>query len=268
MKIRFFISTLLVLLITAACEQTENTQEAADIPVVQAFLVPGQEPMISITRIIPYAAEEGDTIAVPISDLVVFLEIRGVDYTLAEDSAGSGNYRLPGGKTLISPGDTVEFHADYKGTVLQASTIVPTTPANLTMSTDVLYYSTGDPTSWLSGGEIDLTWDNPDNDFYYITVQNIETDPTPLNDMALDMPKFGSSSPSAGNQFRIGMRNITYFGTHQLIIYHVNHEFAELFDNPGMSSVALTEQPTNISNGLGIFTAMNPDTLYFEVKRQ
>jgi len=267
MKIRIVPFLFLFMLITASCAQAEYTQEASDIPVVEAFLVPGHSPVITITRIIPYAAEEGDTVAVPISGLVVFLKVKGLEYVLPEDSAGSGNYRLAEGSNLISPGDTVEFHTEYKGTPIAASTVVPSAPANLTMSTDILYYTTGDPSTWLSAGEIDLAWDNPEEDFYYITVQNIETDPTVLNEMAEDMSKFSSSSPSTGDAFRIGMRNITYFGTHQVIIYHVNHEFAELFDNPGMSTVALTEPPTNISNGLGIFTAMNPDTLYFEVKK-
>lgn len=268
MKIRILPFSFLMFLITVSCEQTENTQKASDIPVIEAFLVPDQAPVISITRIIPYAAEGADTIAIPISDLIVYLKVRQLEYKLPEDSAGSGKYRLAEGGYLITPGDTVEFHTEYKGTLLTATTVIPTITKNLAMSTDVLYYSSGDPSTWLSGGEIDLTWDNPNNDFYYITIQNIETSPTPLNDMAADMPKFASSSPSSGNQFQIGMRNISYFGTHRIIVYHVNHEFAELFDNPGMSSVALTEPPTNVTNGLGVFTAMYPDTLYFEVKKK
>lgn len=259
---------LLSLLILGSCNQSDYTQEAADIPVIASFLVPGQLPVVRITKIIPYAAEEGDTLATPISDLQVFLKIRGMEYLLAEDSAGSGNYQMEGGADLIKPADTIELHTEYKGIGLSATTVVPSAPANLSMSTDVLYYSAGNPSSWLSAGQIDLNWTNPEEDFYYITVQNIETNPVPLNDMAENMPRFGSSSPSRGDQFRIGMRNVTYLGTHQVIIYHVNREFAELFDNPGMSAVALSEPPTNISSGLGIFTAMNPDTLYFEVRKK
>jgi hypothetical protein len=268
MKIRTISFLILAVLFNASCEQVENIQKVADIPVIQAFLVPGKSPVIKITRIIPYSAEEGDTLATPIPDLEVFLMVRGVEYILPEDSSGSGSYQLAAGDNIVSPGDTIELHTNYKGTLVAATTVVPSALASLTMSTNILYYTSGNPSTWLSGGEIELTWDNPNEDYYYVTVQNMETDPTPLNDMALNMPRFGSSPPSTGNQFRIGMRNVTYFGTHQVIIYHVNHEFAELFDNPGMSSVTLTEPPTNISNGLGIFTAMNPDTLYFEVKKQ
>jgi len=268
MKNRTVSFIILITMIIASCDRAEYTQEAADIPVIQAFLVPGESPEVTITRIIPYAAEEGDTVAIPLSGLEVMLVVHGLDYTLKEDSAGSGIYRLAEGASLIRPGDTVEFQTDYKGTVITSSTLVPTAPASLKMSAETLYYSSGNPSSWLSAGEIVLTWDNPEEDFYYITIENIETTLTPLNTMAADMPKFGSSPPSKGNQFRIGMRNITYFGTHRVIIYHVNPEFAELFDNPGMSTVALTEPPSNISNGLGIFTALNPDTLFFEVKKQ
>lgn len=250
----------------AACEEVQYTQEAADIPVVESFLVPGHPPVIKITRIIPYAAEEADTVAVPISGIEVVLTINGLEHNLYEDSAGSGRYKPADTTVSVKPGDSVFFSADYKGTTLSAGTEVPSPPANLTLSDDVLYYTMGDPSTWLSAGEIELSWDNPEEDFYYITVTNIETDPVALNEMAEDMPKFASSSPSTGDQFKIGMRNVTYFGTHQVIIYHVNHEFAELFDNPDMSSVGLTEPPTNVTNGLGIFTAMYPDTVYFEVR--
>ena len=59
-----------------------------------------------------------------------------------------------------------------------------------------------------------------------------------------------------------------YFGRYQVILYHVNQEFANLFDNPTMNSVNITEPPTNIENGLGIFTGISADTLYFELRKQ
>lgn len=266
MKTKTIYCLFFILIFAVACEEVEYTQEAADIPVIESFLVPGQAPMVKITRIIPYAAGEADTVAVPISGIEVILTINGLDHNLLENSAGSGLYTPTDTTILVNPGDSVYFSAVYKGTLLTAGTVVPSAPANLTLSDDVLYYTMGDPSTWLSAGEIELSWANPEEDFYYITVANIETDPVALNEMAEDMPKFASSSPSTGDQFKIGMRNVTYFGTHQVIIYHVNNEFAELFDNPGMSSVGLTEPPTNVTNGLGIFTAMYPDTVYFEVR--
>jgi hypothetical protein len=261
-----FYALLMGMLITS-CKPTDYTQEAADIPVIEAFLVPGKVPEVTITRIIPYAADEADSIAVPLAGLDVNLKIKGSDYILREDTAGSGKYRYPADSMLIHPGDTIVLHTLYHGAVIESSTVVPSAPASLKMSTDILYYTSGNPSSWLSAGEIDLTWENSAADFYYITVENVETSPVALNTMAENMPKFGISPPSKGNQFRIGMRNVTYYGTHRVIVYHVNPEFAELFDNPGMSTVAMTEPPTNIKNGLGIFTAVYPDTLYFEVKK-
>jgi hypothetical protein len=251
-----------------SCTIEEYTQEAANIPVIQAFLTPGQLPEVSLTRIIPYAAESGDTVAVPLSGLSVSLTVNGNEFVLTEDSAGSGTYVPVDPAFMVKAGDTILFKTDYMGVPVTASTVVPSPVASLSMTDDALFYSSGSPQSWLSAGEIDLTWHNPEESFYYITVENIEDDPTPLNEMAENMPKFGSSPPSRGNEFRIGMRNVTYFGTHRVIVYHVNSEFAELFDNPGMSSVSMAEPPTNINNGLGIFTSMNTDTVYFKVYKQ
>ena len=113
-----------------------------------------------------------------------------------------------------------------------------------------------------------VSWDNPDGGFYYVSMMNIEADPEPVNENIVDAPIRSQAPPSQADQFEIRLRNIMYFGTHQVILYHVNQEFANLFDNPTMNSVNISEPPTNIENGLGIFSGISADTLYFEVKKQ
>ena len=61
------------------------------------------------------------------------------------------------------------------------------------------------------------------------------------------------------------MRNIRYFGDHRVIVYHVNPEFADLFDQSELTSNSIVEPPGNIENALGIFTALTADTVYFMV---
>lgn len=62
-------------------------------------------------------------------------------------------------------------------------------------------------------------------------------------------------------------RNLTQYGRHQVIVFRVNHEYAALYQSTGSSTLSLTQPPTNIQNGLGIFTGVSSDTLYFEVTK-
>jgi len=57
------------------------------------------------------------------------------------------------------------------------------------------------------------------------------------------------------------------FGTYQIIVFRVNTEYAALFDSSVGSSLSLEEPPSNIVNGLGIFTGLSSDTLYLEVTK-
>ena len=131
-----------------------------------------------------------------------------------------------------------------------------------------MYYQVGTPGSMLNAPSLIVSWDNPSNGFYYVSMKNIEADPVPVNEMVAERSVASQAPPSQADQFEIRLRNIMYFGTHQVILYHVNQEFANLFDNPTMNSVNLTEPPTNIENGLGIFSGISADTLYFEVREQ
>jgi hypothetical protein len=48
-------------------------------------------------------------------------------------------------------------------------------------------------------------------------------------------------------------------------LFKVNSEYNNLYNNRGQSSLNLTNPPTNIINGFGIFTAMNADTVGVKV---
>ena len=61
------------------------------------------------------------------------------------------------------------------------------------------------------------------------------------------------------------LAHLTQFGTYQIIFLRVNLEYTGLFGSSGSSTLSLEEPPTNIVNGLGIFTGVSSDTLYLEV---
>ena len=121
---------------------------------------------------------------------------------------------------------------------------------------------------------IEVSWDNPEGDYYYVLIENLETNPEYVNDFLADLEEdLGQrfrriTEPSITDFHSINpRREITQYGTHRVIVFRVSPEYAALYQTSGTSSQSLTEPPSNIDNGLGIFTGVSSDTLYFEVKK-
>lgn len=76
------------------------------------------------------------------------------------------------------------------------------------------------------------------------------------------------SRPILGDSARISDGQISYSGRHRVMIYRVNKEYADLFRSREQDSRQLNEPLTNIVNGLGIFTAVNSDSVFFTVLRK
>ncbi len=56
-------------------------------------------------------------------------------------------------------------------------------------------------------------------------------------------------------------------GAHHAKVYRVNAEYAQLYENRTQDSRDLNEPPSNIRNGLGVFSAFNSSSVSFEVAR-
>ncbi|MDP2724492.1 MAG: hypothetical protein Q8O72_17205, partial [Bacteroidales bacterium] len=58
----------------------------------------------------------------------------------------------------------------------------------------------------------------------------------------------------------------SFFGRYQIVLSHINPEYARLFETLSQSSLeGLTEPESNVINGKGIFTSYNSDTLWIDV---
>jgi hypothetical protein len=79
---------------------------------------------------------------------------------------------------------------------------------------------------------------------------------------------FFRSSPFQGDLYTINTRSLEKYGRHRVKVYHVNQEYADLYENREQDSRSLTEPLTNIKNGLGIFTAFSYSEVYFDVKNE
>ena len=121
---------------------------------------------------------------------------------------------------------------------------------------------------------VEIEWDNPEGDYYFVTVENLEEDPEIINELTLseDFPAGAftfTSEPDIMSFYAIDpRREIRQFGLHQIVVLRVNPEYAALYQSEGTTSTTIAQPPTNIVNGLGIFTGASSDTLYLQVKKR
>lgn len=265
---------LLSLLVLLSCEETSIDTFDAKTPVVSSYLYAGQSlDSLRVTLSNSYARE--DTQLVTLDELDIVISEGDNSYTL--NASGEGYYQQPNLQIGSEKSYNLEF--EWNGATISASTFVPgKREAELSTSSIEMEKITNNG-GFPGGGftqvdPIEVSWDNPEGDYYYVLIENLEVDPEYVNDFLADLEEnLGQrfrriTEPDITDFHRIDpRREITQYGTHRVIVFRVSPEYAALYQTSGTSSQSITEPPSNIDNGLGIFTGVSSDTLYFEVKK-
>jgi len=247
------------------CEDQASQFELEEYPVVEAYLSPGQAvDNIRVFRMSNFTGSISESNA--ISGLQIKLTADSVAYMLSEHLDIPGNYYYAGSDLEIVPGMFCGLEFDYNDKVISSETTIPGKPENLELSTSSISVSMG---GWGGSGiePIEVTWDNPGNDYFYMVATNIEENPTPVHEVPEeeeDPPLSVGTQPATSNLLNIMPPMCRYYGTYELVIFRVNPEFAKISLYTTTSTINLTEPYTNIKNGKGIFTAFTSDTTYFD----
>lgn len=242
--------------------------------VVEAFLFAG-EPVDNIRLKTTFPISSTEDISEAINDAAVQLVKDNVSYDLIS-SGDDGYYHYPDTELTIASGDHFRLEINNNKRLATAQTIVPSPPTGAEISRDTVLIPRVGLTpagiqmlrDALQGLVLNVSWSNTNRDWYYIVVENIETEKDPIFPMqieeALEFFRFVSDPTQNDSQIIIGagLRN---YGTHEVRVYHVNQEYADLFENSDQDSRDLNEPPSNIENALGIFTAFASEKVFFEV---
>jgi hypothetical protein len=263
-----YISVISLLIIAIGCEDNISTEINRDIVVVQGFIYADQPVTdISLTEVLPLGSE--DTLAPPISNAEIFISKGEDKYLLIENSENAGFYLYPGNDLIINTGDKLSLEVNVNEQTLLSETTVPPKPTNIDLDSDTLLIPEiveGVGMRYLPDLDIysiNLTWDNLDESYYYVVIENVEENPVPIE---VQFGKFASrfvSEPSISNEYRVSFRTVTHFGKHIMILYRVNQEYVDLYESRDQDSRNLNEPLTNIENGLGVFSAFASDSVYF-----
>ena len=255
-------------LLFLACEKHSTEIIESKTTVVEGYLHAGKTiDSLKITQTLSLAITDN---IITLDDLEVNISDLNNQYVL--NSIGNGIYQNT--ELMIENDKNYRLEIERDGAIISAETYIPNKKEAQISLTQVelpkieLNAPIGFPTGSIDA--VEITWDNSEGDYYYVSIRNIEINPEIVNenDATNDelSRRFIISEPEISNFYAIfPRREFSHYGTHEIIVYRVNPEYAALYESSGNSTLSLEEPPTNIENGLGIFTGASSDTLYLEV---
>ena len=275
----YFLLLVLIGAISACTQEQGNISLDAQTAVVQAYLYAGQPvDSVSITQSFSYARENTDLIT--LEDLEVEISDGTQTYPLFHKNAGIYENM----DFIPQSGKSYNLSFVHNGETIRSETFVPekkeVTISETSIGLEKIEATTGFPGGGGGGGfggsdddAIEVIWDNTVGDYYYVVVENIEANPEFVNDRLAQFQANGNArrffritEPEISDFHAVNARrDLTQYGTYQIIVYRVNPEYAALYETSGSSSVTISQPPNNIENGLGIFTGISSDTVYLEV---
>ena len=267
---KHIITAIIIILLSACTADLISPVSETDIAVVEAFLEPGADISVYLTKMFEYV-EDSQSKLTTIDSVVVFITFNGKEFKLIHSPDKPGLYSSMDSALIAEPEGVYELLFTYNGTEVTATTTIPTKPTGTGLSTSVLHV---DPNVRGPGSVIEpmtVTWANEFNVYHQIVLEYMDSTYTPIGE-SLDPDRYDefkkvATEPVVGTSFDLNTReHLVFFGNYRIILYKVNDEYVDLYENIGQSSLNLTQPLTNIENGLGIFTAVNSDTLYLVVK--
>jgi hypothetical protein len=269
MKFRTILLCLLTVPVLTACNKGDNS-EFSDIPIIESFLRPGEYFNLTVSRQIPFSSDVKYS-ADDINSLIIKVINNNNNYILTP----SGDGKYIDSSLIVKEGERYDLSFTFNSAQVKAYTSIPGKPVNfdqsdISISVDRMSSTSGPP----SGGPgempepVTLTWTNSDKSYYILVIENMESTLDPIRDFGdtLAPGNIFRKAPTTSSGLQLRPQEFQYFGKHRLILYHVLPDYASLYSEKTTSSQNLTNPSTSIMNGYGIFTGLNSDTLYLNVR--
>ncbi|TSJ43390.1 DUF4249 family protein [Mucilaginibacter corticis] len=243
-----------------ACTKENTDNKTTSLPVIQSYLVPGQP--ISVKLSTQKALTDTATYGSPITGISLYLSDGSQKVQLTESTPGTYTYA---DQSFLVTGKTYSLQFTYQGNAVSASTVMPAKPVNFSSQYTGVTVTTGGGPGAASTVLNTFAWSNPDSLNHVLVFKAINATYA-INSFGGTRPANSQTNTNRGSTYNVTENSFSYRGTYQIILFSVNQEYINLLNNNARtSSQNLTQIPTNIVNGFGIFTAMQADTLAFTV---
>ncbi|MCI0515903.1 DUF4249 domain-containing protein [candidate division KSB1 bacterium] len=276
---KVFLMLILLVLIITGCTNDSPLAPDKELIVVRGYLYAG-EPVTDIKLTSTLTLGSEDTLAPPINNAQVALLKAGQRYELASTPGDSGFYHYAGTDLEVKTGDEFQIEVQYNNQSVTAATIVPAAPQGVTISKSTLSFPDFD-TLWelrqqgismdsiRNAMTLSVNWEQAPDALYFIVVKNVDANPVEVESNFNNRrpPRAFISQPVATDEYTVNAMMMTHLGKHLVKVYRVNQEYADLYQSRNQDSRDLNEPLTNIINGLGVFSAFNSDSVYFDFKK-
>jgi hypothetical protein len=260
------------------CTSSPTMPGETDI-VLRGYLY-AQEPVSDIQLTMSNSIGSSDSTYAPIVTASVVLIKASVRYGLNADPVRPGYYVFTGNGLSVNTGDIFHIEVSYGGKLVTAQTVVPPKPEGMALSASTMHFTKdsiqtpmGVRTMTGSDDTVLVTWSNASQDYYYIVIEGTDSNATLIRDTTAG--PFGGggggfgfrliSQPTNQSSYRINPGEIRYTGKHIVKLYRINKEYADLYRSRMQDSRALNEPLTNVTDGLGVFSAFASESMGFMV---
>jgi len=256
-------------MLLVACEKETSTSGSSkkDVPVIESFLLAGSDTIkVKVSTLLPYTNDTTDTVE-PLAGLNIMVN----DYLLQEVDPGTYIYVMK--DNTIAESDSFSLSFDFNSKTISATTAIPTKPSGMSISDDTIKIkkqtASTKPEDFSSSSSttLEITWDNTAKEYHYLTIDWIDTTEVFTNTM-MDTTDISTQEVGSANQddvYNINQMNLRLYGKYRVILHKINKEYYDLMETTNKNSNSMTNPPSNVANGWGVFTALSTDTLYFWV---
>lgn len=247
-----------LLMLMAACKK-ETASTTTNQPVVEAYLIPGQA--ITVKLYYQKGLTDTSTYGSPITGQQLTISNGSSTVQLSETASGTYTYS---DASFVKTGLTYALSFKYLGTTVTASTTVPTKPENFKS-----LYTSGTVSALSNDARADTlnvyTWSNPDSLNHVIVFKDTSALPIAVDARAVGRSVNFQLDAKTNASYVVTPANFNYSAGYRVILFRINQEYVNILKTnaAGANSKDLLNTPTNVVNGLGIFTAMQGDTLYY-----
>lgn len=255
---------LLVILIHLGCKK-EDSVEVANHAVVVAYLMPGQAPSVKVYQ--QKSFDDTSSYGALITGLNLILSNGTDSVSLQETATGTYTYS---NTSYIKTAGTYTLRFNYNNETVTASTTVPVKTTGYTASATTIRVPVDDdfPNVGTDSVAVVFRWNNPDSLYHVLVFKNDELYPYLLSGRRGNAQANFTINAKQEAGYDLFYRTLNYKGTYKAILYTINKEYNDvLSSNANNSTQQLTNPPGNITNGYGIFTAMQADTIQLTVNQ-
>jgi hypothetical protein len=282
---RKIIIAIVICAFLTGCEKEQLNNGHSGLIVVEGYLYAGR-PVDSIRISQAVYFNSSDTVFHGVSDATVSIASNGITYNL-QPSVRQGYYNYPGNNLTINAGETYSLNIIYNNQQITSQTTVPGSASGLKISENELLVDTTLTMSELRDSSLLVSWSNPNRDYYFVILENKDSILTPVTVSATSggfgnggFPGTGTGTiklarsfqtrPIQDSLYRISLfSTVGNYGHYVFKLYKVTKDYASLYQSSTQNTINLNEPFTNISNGLGIFTAFSAcDSVSFIVKNK